>query len=138
MGAARAALGAGQPGRAEAALAEAVRIGTVDPLVQDLIGAVFSALGDQIAAEAWYRRAATKQPNAAGFWLNLANSLIFLGRNDEAQASLARALEADPDHPQAHWLLASARRATSLEHVTVLEQLRRISNRAFHWCQALC
>jgi hypothetical protein len=115
----------GQPGRAEHALARAVSIGTADPAVLDLLGTVCSALGDQISAEGWYRRAATAGPNVAGYQLNLANSLIFLGRNDEAQHALANALAVDPEHPQAHWLLAGSRRATSLDHIGQLERLGR-------------
>ncbi|HOP20810.1 MAG TPA: tetratricopeptide repeat protein, partial [Amphiplicatus sp.] len=47
----------GQPARAEKALEEAVRIGTEDAVVEDLIGVVYSLLGDQKAAKAWYARA---------------------------------------------------------------------------------
>jgi tetratricopeptide (TPR) repeat protein len=116
----------GQPGRAERALAQAVAIGTADPVVMDLIGTVCSALGDQFAAERWYQRASSARPNVAGYRLNLANTLIFLGRNAEAQQALARALELEPDHPQGHWLLAGSRPATSTDHIVQLERLARM------------
>jgi Flp pilus assembly protein TadD len=119
----------GQPGRAETALAQALAIGSDDPIVQDLLGTVCSALGDQVAAEFWHRRAATAQPAAAAYQINLANTLIFLGRDAQAQQALARALEADPRHPQAHWLLAYSRRATSLEHIRQMQQLEQGATR---------
>jgi hypothetical protein len=68
-------------------------------------------------------------PSAAGYQINLANTLIFLGRDMEAQQALARALEADPRHPQAHWLLAYSRRATSLEHIRQMQRLEQAATR---------
>jgi len=42
----------------------------------------------------------------AEVWIARSGSLVRAGRNAEARAALARALEADPDHPRAHFFLA--------------------------------
>jgi Tfp pilus assembly protein PilF len=113
----------GHPARADAALARAIEIGSDDPVVEDVIGVVCSALGDQAAAQQWYARATQGDPGNARYHLNLASSLMFLGRDAEAQRALARALEIAPEHPQAHWLLATSRRATDAGHLAELERL---------------
>lgn len=118
----------GHPARADAALARAVEIDSADPVVQDLIGLVCSALGDQVTAETWFARAATGDPRSANYQLNLANCLIFLGREAAAQRALARALEIAPEHPQAHWLLATSRRATDKSHLAEIERLLARAN----------
>jgi len=54
---------AGQPGRADAALENAVKHNDGNPVVMDLIGAVYGLLGDQPEASKWIAKAVKKQPN---------------------------------------------------------------------------
>ena len=114
---------AGQAGRAEKALAEAVRHGSCDPVVQDLIGTVHSLLGEQKAACSWYARAVRGNPAATSVRLNYASSLVFVGDMPAARAELEVALRAAPANAQAHWLLASARRAEDRCHVETMAAL---------------
>jgi predicted Zn-dependent protease len=107
----------GQPNRADQALANAIAHVGDEPLVCDVIGTVFSQLGDQESAQQWYQRAATGQPDNPGFQVNLASSCVFLGETDRARTILERLLETHPHNAQAHWLLATSRRAADRRHV---------------------
>ncbi len=120
---ARLLLEVGQSARAEHAMRRALAIGSSDPIVQDLLGAVCSMWGDQQAAYAWFNSAARAQPGVVQYQLNLANALVSLGRTAEARAALSAALAADPQSPQAHWMLANTRVATSTTHVRQLDAL---------------
>jgi Tfp pilus assembly protein PilF len=111
---------AGQPNRADQALAEAVAHVGEEPLVFDVIGSVFSQLGDQASAQEWYSKAVASQPDNPGFQVNLANSCIFLGHTERARVILEDVLERHPGNAQAHWLLAGSRRATDRSHVESL------------------
>jgi hypothetical protein len=51
------------------------------------------ALKDIAGAEQAYRHATVARPNSADAWNNLAQALLELGRNEEAQAAVAEALE---------------------------------------------
>lgn len=113
----------GQVRRADQALAEAKRHERGDPMVQDLIGVVSSLLGDQIAARDWYSKAVSADATSSRFRVNLANSLVFLGETDLASCELDKVLKQDPENAQAHWLLASARRATTRDHIEQLVNL---------------
>ena len=120
---------AGQPARADAALARAVEHDDGNPAVLDLIGTVHGLLGDQEEASRWIGRAVEKQPNNIQFIVNQANNYTFLGRLDEADAMLQRALELNPGHPNSHWLLSNLRRVENRDHVEVLERLVQQENR---------
>ena len=114
---------AGQAGRAERALGEAVRHGSRDPVVQDLVGTVHSLLGEQDAACSWYARAVRGNPAATALRLNYASSLVFVGDMPAARAELEVALRDAPANARAHWLLASARRAEDRSHVETMAAL---------------
>jgi tetratricopeptide (TPR) repeat protein len=120
---ARLLLQVGNPGHAEDAMRRARALGSSDPIVQDLLGTVCALWGDQPAANEWFRQAARARPDVAQYQLNLANNLVVLGREAEARAALTAALAADPNNPQAHWLLANARAATSAQHIGELDRL---------------
>jgi len=113
----------GQPARAEKAVAEAIAGMTEDPVVLDLIGSVQSLLGDQWGAIDHYGRAVAARPGHPPFEIDFASAAMFLGRTDQAEAALTRALATDPGHPQAHWLLSTMKRATDRRHLDTLEQL---------------
>ena len=51
------------------------------------------ALGDMVAAEAAFRRATAAHPGAGAAWNNLADTLLRLGRKDDALTAVNRALE---------------------------------------------
>jgi cytochrome c-type biogenesis protein CcmH/NrfG len=114
---------AGQPARAERALAQAVAHERGDPLVQDLIGMTHSLLGDQAGARTWYGKAVAGAPDQVGYRINLANALVFLGETRAAEAEIERVLALAPDNPQAHWLLSGIRRAQDRFHVETLVHL---------------
>jgi tetratricopeptide (TPR) repeat protein len=114
---------AGQAARADSALEIAVRHNDGNPVVLDLIGAVHGLLGDQQEASQWIARAVNKQPKNVTFLVNQANSHMFLGKLDEAQAVLHKVLGMTPGNPNAHWILSNVRKAKDREHVEQLERL---------------
>jgi tetratricopeptide (TPR) repeat protein len=120
---------AGQPVRADAALEKAVQFNDGNPVVCDLVGAVYGMLGDQVEAEKWIDKAVASQPDNAIFLVNQANNHMFLGRLDEAEAVLGKVLAMQPDNANAHWLLSNLRRATDRSHVETLERLCRDESR---------
>ena len=116
-------MSAGQPTRADSALAKAVANSDENPTVQDLIGSVFSLLGDQEEASIWIARAVEKQPDSVPFLVNYANNQMFFGKLDEAEAALAKALKKQPGNANAHWTLSNIRKATDRQHIGQLEEL---------------
>lgn len=119
----RAYIRLGQPQLAEDAVEHAVKIGTKDPVVMDIMGIVFSALGEQPRAKVWFTKAVKAAPRAHALNVNLATSLTFLGETEEADKALDRALAAQPSEPQAHWLKSGLRKATNHTHLEVLNSL---------------
>ena len=114
---------AGQPARADAALAKAIEHNDDNPIVLDLIGTVYGQLGDQIDAGEWIGRALARQPNNPQYLINQANNHMFLDKLDEAEALLKRALALRPGNPNAHWLLSGLKKAENRDHVDALEKL---------------
>ena len=108
---------------ADEALAEAVRHDTGDPAVADLMGVVYSLLGDQEAAARQFARATEAAPDNVAYVVNRANSAMYLGRLDEARSHLRRALRLAPESAQAHWILSSLRTASDDRHVRELRRL---------------
>ncbi len=119
---------AGQPARADAALEKAVKHHDDNPTVLDLIGAVYSLLGDQVEAGEWMKKALARQPDAVPFMVNRANNLMFLGELDDAEALLNKVLEKAPGNPNAHWILSNVRKATDRSHVDVVTTLVKNEN----------
>lgn len=116
-------MGAGQPGRADAALAKAVENHDGNPTVMDLIGNVHGQLGDQEEAEKWITRATKKAPDNVPFLVNLATNHTFLGKLDKATTLLDRILSLQPGNANAHWILSNVRKAKSRDHVEILRDL---------------
>jgi tetratricopeptide (TPR) repeat protein len=121
---------AGQPARADAALAKAVEHNDGNPLVLDIIASVYTMLGDQEEASEWIQRAVGRQPESVNYLVNLANNHMFLGRLDEAEEVLRKALSIDSDNANAHWLLSSVRKARDRSHIKVLQELVEQEGRA--------
>ncbi len=114
---------AGQAARADLALEIAVKHNDGNPIVLDLIGAVHGLLGDQQEASKWIAQAVNKQPKNVMFLVNQANSHMFLGKLDEAEAVLHKVLGMTPGNPNAHWILSNVRKTKDREHVEQLERL---------------
>lgn len=113
----------GQPIRSEMSLQKAVDLDPVDPIVQDLMGTTFSALGDQHQAEEWYQKAVSRLPNSTHFNLNLASCLIFLGKKEGAKKLLEKVLRIRPFDAQAHWRVSYLEKATDHSHLKILKKL---------------
>ncbi len=109
--------------RADEALARAVANEKGDPIVHDLLGSVYSLLGNQQEAAIWFGKAAKKMPDSPMFLVNHANNEMYLGHLESAEQGLRQALEIQPDSAQAHWILAGLRKATDFEHVETLRHL---------------
>jgi tetratricopeptide (TPR) repeat protein len=114
---------AGQVVRADAALEKAVKHNDGNPIVLNLIGAVYGLLGDQQEASKWIDKAVNKQPNNVAYLVDQANSHMFLGKLDEAEAVLHKVLGMMPGNPNANWVLSNVRKAKDREHVEQLEEL---------------
>ncbi|MEE4162929.1 MAG: sulfotransferase [Woeseiaceae bacterium] len=116
---------AGQPGRADVALARAVEHNDDSPVVLDIIGNVYNQLGDQEQASEWMQRALERQPQNVGFIVNVAYNEMFLGNLDRSEEMLRKALELQPENANAHWVLSNVRKAGDRSHIAELEQLVR-------------
>ena len=109
-------------GEAREAAAQATRAGSDDPLVLDTIGCVWARLGDHEAAVSLFERAVTIQPDNSAFRFNLAASLGFFGRVEEAETHYEAMLALDPSNGQAHYGIANLRRQTAEQnHVARIE-----------------
>ena len=115
--------------KSDEALAKAVAYEKGDPIVQDLLGLVYSLLGDQQEAATWFGKAATEMPDNPMFLVNHANNEMYLGHLETAATGLKKALKLQPDSAQAHWILAGLRNATDFEHIETLRRLTANENR---------
>ena len=120
---ARLFMSAGQPGRADKALANAIRHEDGNPAVRDLIGIVYSLLGEQEEALSWYTSAIEKDPKQVAFRVNRANCQVYLGEIEQAERDLDEVLRLKPGNPNAHWILSGLRKAEHRRHVQELEAL---------------
>lgn len=113
----------GQVNRADAALEQATKEPSNDPMVHDLVGAVYTLMGEHDQALSWHKEAVKKNPGHVPFMVNLANSLIYHGHTESAESQLRQVLKSQPGNPQAHWMLSSTRKATDYSHIQVLQKL---------------
>ncbi|MFK8021357.1 MAG: sulfotransferase [Pseudomonadales bacterium] len=113
----------GQVNRADAALEQATTQASADPLVHDLVGSVYSMMGEHDAALEWHRRAVEKNPGHVPYMVNLANSLIYHGETDDAEQQLREVLKQQPANPQAHWMLSSTRKVDGDAHIKEIQNL---------------
>ncbi len=114
---------AGQPGRADKALVNAVKHNDGNPVVLDLIGGIYGLLGDQYEASVWIDKAVRKDPESVPFLVNQASNHMFLGKLDDAEAVLGKVLGYQPENPQANWVLSNVRKAKNRDHVEQLERM---------------
>ena len=116
-------IGDGQLNRADAALEEVARARTSDPMVCDLVGNMYTRMGEHGIARDWYTKAINARPDHPPYLLNYANNLVYHGETDDAEAVLHKIIAIDENNPQAHWVLASSRKARDRKHV---EQMRSL------------
>jgi len=112
----------GQYSNAEHALEHASRLEPADPLVQDVIGSVYSLLGNQQKALSWFDKACGGSKSAV-FELSRAKSLTFLGNMTEAKKSLLAVIAERPSAAQAHWMLSRVETAVNSDHVNQIQKL---------------
>lgn len=94
-----------------------------DALSRDTMGCVYARLGNHNAALGHFREAVRLQPYNSEYRYNLAVTLNFLGRVDEAEAALEALIAMAGDHARAHHLLASLRKQSAqTNHVARLGQ----------------
>ena len=116
-------IGDGQLNRADAALEAVARAKTSDPMVCDLVGNMYTRMGEHGIARDWYRKAIAGRPDHPPYLLNYANNLVFHGETDAALEVLQKVFAVDENNPQAHWVFATTRKAKDIEHV---EQMREL------------
>jgi len=120
---ARLFIGDGQLSRADAALERVARNVPSDPLVCDLVGTIYTRMGEHGIARRWYEKAIARRPDHPPYLLNFANNLIYHGKTADAENVLRDILAIDANNPQAHWALAGAVKATDRGHI---EQMRSL------------
>lgn len=112
----------GQVTRADAALSEALKHKTEDPMVNDLVATVYALMGDHVEATKFHRAAMDQHPDHLPFVVNYANSLVYHGRTSEASGLLEKALSQEPYNPQAHWILSSSKKAVNENHIERMQR----------------
>lgn len=112
----------GNYNQAEEALGNAVKYGSNDPLVEDVIGTVYTLMGDQTAALTWFDKACANTDNPM-FVMNRAKSLVFLGKFSQARTDLETVIKMQPQNTQAHWSLSRLDKVTDEDHVNEMLSL---------------
>lgn len=105
-----------QDGDAAATLRDAEQALPADALSRDTMGCVYARLGNHAAALLHFTEAVRLDPSNTEFRYNLAATLNFLGRTEEADAVLKALLALAPSHARAHHLLASLRKQTPIHN----------------------
>lgn len=128
----------GQTLRAEEALEHAVRHADDNPVVYDLVGHVHTMLGEESDALVWYTRAVDVQPDNVPFLVNKANCQMYVGELEGSEKTLDKALALSPGNSNAHWILASLRKAKDRDHVDEMQRLLQeghypVRAQAFMW-----
>jgi tetratricopeptide (TPR) repeat protein len=119
-------IGEGQLNRVDAALVAAVKPEPTDPLVHDLLGTIYSRMGEYDIARHWFEKAAAARPEHPPYLLNLANNLVYHGETATAEELFSKVISIEEDTAQAHWALASSRKARDRGHI---EQMRSLLSR---------
>lgn len=101
---------------ANEALAKSVTHGSDDPLVQDVVGNVYSFIGDQTEALKCFELACSKARNPS-FVMNKAKCQMFLGKFEDAREAFDTVLKTQPQNSQAHWFLSRLAKATDESHI---------------------
>ncbi|WP_022683859.1 tetratricopeptide repeat-containing sulfotransferase family protein [Sphingobium bisphenolivorans] len=114
-----------QDGEAAATLRDAEQAPPADALSRDTMGCVYARLGDHARALAHFAEAVRLEPRNTAYRYNLAVTLNFLGRVDEAERALETLILQAPGDARAHHLLASLRKQSpERNHVARLATAR--------------
>lgn len=81
----------------------------LDEFTVETLGVVFSRLGEHDKAVPLFQRASANNRTNPEFQYNLAASLQFSGKFEEAESTYQRTIALKPDHHKAHYGLASLR-----------------------------
>ncbi|MFN4135545.1 MAG: sulfotransferase [Novosphingobium sp.] len=118
---ARILLLARREGDALAAARTAAAAGSDDPLVNDTIGCVFARLGAHGEALPLFEQAVAAQPDMVEYRFNLASTLGFFGRVEDAARQYEAILAREPAHGRAHLGLAGLKRRATPQGVARIE-----------------
>ncbi len=99
-----------------------------DALGRDTMGCVYARLGDHAAALPHFLAATALAPENDRFRYNLAATLSFLGRMEEAETALEAILSRAPDDARAHHMLSGLRTQTAARNH--IKRLRAAHDRA--------
>jgi cytochrome c-type biogenesis protein CcmH/NrfG len=116
-------IGDGQLNRADAALEKVAQADPEDPMVCDLVGTIYTRMGEHGSAANWYKKAIRIKADHPPYLLNYANNLVYHGETGAAEEVLRRIIAIDENNPQAHWVLAGTRKARDREHVEEMQTL---------------
>ena len=95
-----------------------------DALSRDTIGCAYARLGDHHAALPHFTAAVRLAPRQTEFRYNLAATLSFIGRSEEAAAALETLIDQAPQDGRAHHLLSGLRKqTTAANHIPRLDRL---------------
>lgn len=108
-------------GEALAAARSAVAASSDNPLVLDTIGCVFARLGAHDEALPLFERSVGSAPEVIEYRFNLASTLGFFGRVDEAAMQYEAIIARQPAHGRAHLGLVGLRRSATLEQAARIE-----------------
>ena len=103
-------------GDAAATLRDAEQALPTDALSRDTMACVYARLGDHAAALPHFAEAVGLEPRNTEYRYNLAATLNFLGRTDEAEAALEALIALAPGDARAHHLLAGLRKQTPAQN----------------------
>ncbi len=99
-----------------------------DALTLDTIGCVYARLSDHEAALPLFERAVAMEPASISYRFNLASSLGFFGRTDEAEQHYEAILSLDPGFGRAHLGIAGLRKQKEeANHLPRLRQALELS-----------
>ena len=100
-------------GEAMAAARSGVAAGSDNPLVLDTLGCVFARLGAHDEALPLFEHAVDVAPEVIEYRFNLASTLGFFGRVDDAAAHYEAIIARQPAHGRAHLGLVGLRRSST-------------------------
>ena len=114
------------------ALRGLIATAVLDPRIQPSLLVSFAGqlgnLNDSQAAIMLLDQAKTRFPSSPDVLIARSGALIHLGRFDEAETELTRALAASPANAYGHWLLSRLRKQSKgSNHITRLEQLLQVT-----------
>ncbi|MCM2338283.1 MAG: tetratricopeptide repeat protein, partial [Lysobacter sp.] len=103
----------------------AMALGGLDAMSLDTVGVVFTQNNAHAEALEAFAAAVAAMPSVASYRFNLATSLTFNGRLDEAEQEYEACIARDPRHWKAHLALSQHRRQTTVRnHIERLRMLR--------------